>query len=117
MYLRGIIMEFSQKDRELVLDWFRIKFPEHNNCDFCNLPEARYGLIPILLGAPLFFKPAEEPIKALAPFVFLCCSSCGNSKAFNATQLETLGCPGLNLLPKAPKKNIVKFLDYFKRKK
>lgn len=109
-------MQISEEDAQLIVDWLgkRCKLPM--SCCLCNLEAGSFHFTSRVFSLPVFTKPGEPLEKAFTPVILLSCNNCGNINLLDATLLENSGCQGINILPEKPKKNILSFLDYFKKK-
>jgi hypothetical protein len=110
-------MQISEEDGKKISDWFMNRYPNAYRCEFCCSDVGIFSVANQIFQLPIFYKPNESPTeRAAAPMLLLFCSNCENSKLFNALVLQRHGCPGINILPPDKKKNVLSFLDYFKKK-
>lgn len=118
-------MNLTDEDFQKIAKWMNEKYPNYSNCEFCQCPEGMFAIAKTVFRLPVFYK--NEELKSCnsfqsiqtesAPMILLFCVNCENSKLFNAMALEAKGCPGINILPPKPKKNVLSFFDFFKGKK
>jgi hypothetical protein len=109
-------MELKEEQAQQIIDWLRNSFPNQSTCEFCRHPESTFSIVSLIFGIDAFSKENPMVKSGTAPVVLLLCTKCGNQKFFNAAIMEKQGCPGINILPPKPKKNVLSFLDYFKKK-
>ena len=113
-------MQLTEQDAQQIMDWLK-KTPTDDykhSCEFCGHTGSEFKIVSVIFGMHTFNRNNHPMVNAdMAPMILLICMKCGNTKFFNALMLEKQGCPGINILPPKPKKNVLSFLDYFKGKK
>jgi hypothetical protein len=103
-------MQISDFDYDKFNDWYKENIPAYK-CEICTSNSAQENV----LMPPNVFGLRSLDNSCTYPVVVFGCMGCGHAKLFSAVTLEQMGCPIFHFLPK--KSNILKFLDYFKRKK
>ena len=103
-------MEISNHDYDKFNEWYKDNIPSFK-CDVCGSDSSEN---PLSMPSAIFTLTSLDRQKSF-PIIVLSCISCGGMRLLNVVHLERMGCPIFNFLPK--KNNILRFFDYFKRKK